>query len=169
MPARALPRMRALDPATRRIMEAWIAREPGREVPWCPLPRPLREATVALVSSAGVSLAADEPFDQDGERRNPWWGDPSFRVIPRDTGTADVRVDHLHVDASLPARDLDCVLPLARLGELEKEGVIGRSAPSHYSFMGYLLRPEEFLKGSVPAMIARMKEEAVDAALLVPV
>jgi len=169
MSAHTDPGMPALDPATRRIMEAWVAREPKREIPWCPLPRPLTEATVALVSSAGVALATDEPFDQDGERANPWWGDPSFRVVPRDTRTADVRVDHLHVDTSIAARDLDCVLPVARLRELEKEGVVGRSAPSHYSFMGYLLRPEEFLARSVPAMIARMKEEAVDAALLVPV
>lgn len=100
------PTMRALDPATRRIMEAWIAREPAREIPWCPLPRPLPEATVALVSSAAVALATDQPFDQDGERRNPWWGDPSFRVIPRELprgGASADRPPHPRAPVALPA------------------------------------------------------------------
>ena len=61
------------------------------------------------------------------------------------------------------------MLPLTRLEELAAAGVIGEPAPSHYSFMGYLLRPDEFLRTSVPVIIARMKTEAVDAALLVPV
>lgn len=46
---------------------------------------------------------------------------------------------------------------------------MGRSALTHYSFMGYLFDPTEFLRSSVPAMIARMKQEGVDAAVFVPV
>ena len=76
---------------------------------------------------------------------------------------------HLHVDPSLAASDLDCALPLARLRELEAAGEIGASAPSHYSFMGYVLKPRELLEHSVPAMVARMRAEGVDAVLLVPV
>jgi D-proline reductase (dithiol) PrdB len=60
-------------------------------------------------------------------------------------------------------------MPLERMDELAAEGVIGEAAPTHYSFMGYLLRPEEFLRKSVPAMIERMQAEEVDVALLVPV
>ena len=60
-------------------------------------------------------------------------------------------------------------LPLRRLAEAEAAGRIGRVAPSHYSFMGYLLDPAEFLQHSVPAIIERMREESVDAAVFVPV
>jgi len=60
-------------------------------------------------------------------------------------------------------------LPLRRLAEAEAQGQIGRVAPSHYSFMGYLLDPAEFLERSVPAMVERMRAEAVDAAVFVPV
>ncbi len=160
-----------LDVGTRRLVRTWAERdaEQFREVPWTPLAKPLRECTIALVSSSGIAHRDDRPFDQDGERRNPWWGDPSFRVIPRETTTADVHVWHLHVDPSLAESDLDCALPLARLRELEAAGEIGASAPSHYSFMGYVLKPRELLERSVPAMVARMRAEGVDAVLLVPV
>ncbi len=154
--------------ATRRMIKAWIDREPRREIPWAPLDKPLEQSTVALISSAAVRLTSDKPFDQEGERRNPWWGDPSFRVIPKTATEKNVSVDHLHINTSHAEADLDCTLPLRRLSELEKRGGIGRAAPSHYSFMGYILRPEELLQRSVPAMIQAMKAEDVDVALLVP-
>ena len=92
--------LEAIGFANRRIVSAWIEREPPREIPWTPLAKPLRECRVALVSTAGLALHGDTPFDQEGERRNPWWGDPSYRVLPRDTRTGDVRSYHLHIDAS---------------------------------------------------------------------
>jgi hypothetical protein len=42
----------------------------------------LNDCTVPLLSSAGIVLKADRPFDQEGERLNPWWGDPSCRILP---------------------------------------------------------------------------------------
>jgi len=75
----------------------------------------------------------------------------------------------MHIDTSVPERDLDSVMPLARLAELETEGFVGSSAPSHYSFMGYILKEKELLETSTPAMIEQMKREEVDAVLLVPV
>jgi len=146
-----------------------IAMAPRDRVPWTRLPRPLREATVALVSTAGLSMLADPPFDAEGERQNPWWGDPSYRVIPRTATEADIVASHLHIEPAYLQQDLDVALPLRRLAEAEAEGRIGRVAPSHYSFMGYLLDPTEFLERSVPAMIERMCAEDVDAAVFVPV
>jgi hypothetical protein len=170
----ALPRppidsLQFLDGATKKVIKAWIEREPVRPTAWTPLAKPLSEAKVALISSAAVALKSDQPFDQEGERRNPWWGDPSYRVIPRGTNTGDIRLYHLHVDTSLGERDLDCVLPLTRLEELAETGEIGAVAPSHYSFMGYILDEEELLRDTVPEIIARLKSEAVDAVILVPV
>jgi hypothetical protein len=161
--------LRAIGFANRQIVTAWTAREPEREIPWAPLEKPLAEARVALLSSAAVALRDDTPFDQEGERQNPWWGDPSFRVLPRDTGTGDAISYHMHIDTSIPENDLNSVMPLARLAELESEGFVGSSAPSHYSFMGYILKPSELLERSAPAMIRQMKAEEVDVALLVPV
>lgn len=161
--------LKAVGFANRQIVTAWTEREPARGIPWTPLGKPLSEARVALVSTAALALHDDQPFDQEGERRNPWWGDPSFRVLPRDTRTGDAVSYHMHIDTSVPERDLDSVMPLARLAELASEGAVGSSAPSHYSFMGYILKEQELLEKSVPAMIVQMKKEDVDAVLLVPV
>ncbi len=150
-------------------MRAWAGREPRREPVWTPLARPLAESRLAIVSSAAVALKDDEPFDTDGERRDPWWGDPSYRRIPAGARAADIKVWHLHIDVRPAAQDLDCVLPLARAADLAAASALGSVADTHYSFMGYLLRPETFLETSVPEMIAGMQAEEVDVVLLVPV
>ncbi len=158
-----------LDFLSRKVMKGWMKREvPPKNIPWTPLSKPLSQCTVALVSSAGVALKSDLPFDQEGERRNPWWGDPSFRLIPRGTRTEEVALYHLHIDTTFGEADINCVLPLDRLDELTVSGEIGAAAATHFSFMGYLLKPEEFLETSVPKMIERMRSEGVDVALLVP-
>lgn len=158
-----------LSPASTMVVKSLIARAPRDPVPWTPLRRPLEEATVALVSTAGISMQSDPPFDADGERRNPWWGDPSYRVIPRTATVRDVIVSHLHIDPWYILEDLNVALPVDRLAGMEYRREIGRAAPSHYSFMGYLLDPTEFLASTVPALIARMRAESVDAAVFVPV
>ncbi len=160
---------RFVDLATRQLMRAWAGREPRREPVWTPLAKPLSESRLAMVSSAAVALEDDEPFDADGERRDPWWGDPSYRRIPAGARAADIKVWHLHIDVRPAEQDLDCVLPLARAADLAAGGVLGSVADTHYSFMGYLLRPETFLETSVPEMIAGMQAEEVDVVLLVPV
>jgi D-proline reductase (dithiol) PrdB len=153
---------------TKRLVKTWIKMESARDIPWTPLPKPLSDCTVALISSGGIALKTDRPFDQEGERRDPWWGDPSYRVIPRGTCTEDIRVFHQHIDPSFAEQDLNCLLPIDRLEDLVKAGDVGRSAASHYSFMGYMLDPQEFLETTVPEMICRMQEDEVDLALLVP-
>jgi len=158
-----------LDRSVSRLVKSWIAREPARDIPWTPLAKPVSECNVAFVSTAAVAMRDDEPFDQEGERRDPWWGDPSHRVIPRSATERDVGVHHLHIDPMYAERDLGCILPMQRLAELVDAGEVGGVAPSHYSFMGYLLRPQQLLDEGVPAMVERMRAEAVDAVVLVPV
>lgn len=160
---------RFVDRLSRRVVDAWIKREPPREIPWTPLAKPLGDCRVALISTAGVALKEDRPFDQEGERQNPWWGDPSFRVIPHTATEEDVCIYHLHIDSGYAQQDLNCILPLQRLLALETAGEIGRSAPSHYSFMGYILQPQVLLEESTPAIIDRLQTENVDVVLLVPV
>ena len=160
---------RFLDFAARQVMKAWAARQKPGVIPFTPLRRPLSECTVALVSTAGIALNEDKPFDQEGERRNPWWGDPTFRTIPVGTSERDVRIYHLHIDPRFGQDDLDVVLPMRRLSELVDEGMVGRVAPTHYSIMGYILEPTELVEKTAPAIAEYMRDEAVDAAALVPV
>jgi D-proline reductase (dithiol) PrdB len=164
----AIDSYRFLDFATRKIMKAWAARQEPGVIPFTLLPKPLCECTVALLSTAGVARNDDRPFDQDGERRNPWWGDPSFRTIPLGTTEEDVRLYHLHIDRRFGETDLDVVLPMRRLAELAAEGVVGCPAATHYSTMGYILEPKELVEKTAPAIAERMRDERVDAAALFP-
>jgi hypothetical protein len=160
---------RYLSQASTAIVKMLIANAPREPVPWTPLSRPLSEARIALVSTAALSMRIDRPFDTEGDRANPWWGDPSYRVIPRTATERDVVASHLHIETAYLEQDLDVALPLRRLAELEGEGIIGRAAPSHYAVQGYLLDPTEFLATSVPAIAKRMKRDEVDAAVFLPV
>jgi D-proline reductase (dithiol) PrdB len=153
---------------TRRMLRTWIEMEKPRPIPWSPLCKSLKSSKVALLSSAGIALKTDRPFDQEGERRNPWWGDPSYRVLPANATEDDVRLYHLHIDPRPAEQDLNCLFPLARLKELERLGQIGSSAEKHYSMMGYILQPETLLKETVPAIIRDLRAERADVVVLVP-
>jgi D-proline reductase (dithiol) PrdB len=164
----SLDSYRFLDFASRQVMKAWAARAHAGDIPFTPLAKPLAECTVALVTTAGVARNDDRPFDQEGERRNPWWGDPSFREIPLGTTEREVRLYHMHIDPRFGEADLDVVLPMRRLAELAEQGVVGRPAPRHYSLMGYILDPEVLVAQTSPAVSERMRADRVDAAALVP-
>jgi D-proline reductase (dithiol) PrdB len=160
---------RFLKGVARRMIKSWISLEKPRDIPWTPLCKPLHQCSVALISSAALALATDRPFDQQVERQNPWFSDPSFRVIPRDTTAKDIRIYHLHINPDFVQQDINCALPVQRLIELETSGDIGRAATSHYSFIGYTCQPERLLDESVPAIIGKLREETVDVVVLVPV
>ena len=158
-----------VDGPTRKLVRSWIEREPAHPVPWAPLTKPLSACRVALVSSAGIARHDQPPFDQERERRDPWWSDQSWRPIPLDTTEDDAGIYHLHIDTRFAEQDLDCVLPLRRLQELRVDGIVGDIAATHYSFMGAILEPRQLLASTAPAIAARLAEQAVDVAVLVPV
>lgn len=166
--SREVDSYRFLDGLTKKLVQSWIELETPREIPWTPPSRSLEESTVALVSSAGLALKTDRPFDQEGERQNPWWGDPSYRILPRTARGEDVRLYHQHIHPRLVEEDMNTIMPLQRLLELEEAGEIGHSAAHHYSFMGYILQPEVLLHETAPAMIREMKRDGVNVVVLVP-
>lgn len=159
---------RFTDYFTRKLVEHWVDLERPRRIPWSGLSRPLSESRIALVSTGGIALKKDIPFDQEGERRDPWWGDPTYRVIPLGTRAEDIQVCHLHIEPFFAEQDLNCLLPLDRLEQMANEGVIGEPAGSHYSFMGYLLNPDHFLQKTIPSIIENLHRENVDGAILIP-
>ena len=160
---------RFLGGMTKRMVQTWVNLDHAADIPWTPLAKPLAECTVAMITTGGIALKTDRPFDEQVERCDPWFSDPSFRVIPRDTVSHDIKCYHLHFNPGVCESDLGCVLPLRQLGELAARGEIGRAAPSHYSYMGYTLRPQRLLDESVPAIVQQLRQESVDAVVLVPV
>ncbi len=157
-----------LDPLTEMVLKGWVSRATPQPIPWTPLSKPLSECTVALLSSAGISLKSDKPFNQQGERDNPWWGDPSYRILPDNVTARDIGIYHLHINPQFGLQDLNCLLPIDRLKELASEGMMGRVAPHHYSMMGYILDPEVLLHETTPAIIQNLQKDKVDVVALLP-
>jgi len=152
---------------------AWIAKDiPAQafngDIPWTPLKKPIRETTFALMTSAGISMKSDPPFDIAREKREPVWGDPSSRRIPASAGEEDIDVNHLHINTDYIKQDINVMLPLKRFREFEKEGIIGRLAPTCYSYYGFQMDPAELLERTMPDIADQMQVEKVEAVLLTP-
>ncbi len=139
-------------------------------IPWTPVSKPLASAKVALLSTAGISMKSDEPFDMDFERAHPTKGDSSFRRLSSTARHEDIVANHLHIDTGYIERDLNVALPVDRLRELVRAGEVGAIADSHYSIMGYQGNDSAKLENeSAPAIADAMRSEEVDFALLAPV
>ena len=137
---------------------------------WAPFTTAINEATIALLSTAGIFMPASQPsFDLDGERRNPYWGDPSYRVIPRNARQTELDFNHLHINTRDHHQDFNIALPIDRFAELEAEGRIGRLADEHYSVMGFQTDDgAEWHKQTLPEITERLREADVDALILAP-
>ncbi len=155
----------------KRVLSGGIPNQPQHPpIPWAPVEKPLSDCKVALLSTAGLSMKGDTPFDMEFERQNPTKGDPSWRRIRGDARTGDVEAHHLHIDTSYIDRDLNVALPLERLQAMADEGSVGEVAASHYSVMGFQGNDPSTLENvSAPEIADAMRSEEVDLALLAPV
>jgi D-proline reductase (dithiol) PrdB len=142
---------------------------PYRRVDWRPgavLKKPLSEARVAVVTTAGFYSPDQLAFDVSIRG-----GDYSSRIIPRDIDLNALRIAH-RSDA-FDIRGIECdknlALPLDRLNSLAADGVIGSVAPRHFSFMGSIAVPGRLIANTAPEAARKLVEDAVDAVLLTPV
>jgi len=112
-------------------------------VPWAPLKKPLKDSRAAVVSSAGLVLPGQEPFD-DSIRG----GDCSFREIPSDTDVSTLMDTHRSdlYDHSGLRQDPNLAFPLDRLRELVKSERIGSLNHRNLSFMGSITAPGRLVK-----------------------
>lgn len=124
-------------------------------------PKPLAEATVAIVTTAALHRAGDERYTAT---------DTGFRVLERDA--RDLVLGHWspNFDRAGFAADLDVVFPIDRLEELAADGSIGAVAPRHIAFAGNQDDTVTRVRlDSGPQAAAMLREDAVDVVLLTPV
>jgi D-proline reductase (dithiol) PrdB len=153
------------------VLSSRIPDLPGHPpIPWTPVVKPLAASKLALLSTAGLSMKGDVPFDMDFERKHPTRGDSSWRALRADATVDSIEANHLHIDTGYIERDLNVALPLERARELIAAGRLGALADTHYSTMGYQGNDTtELEQRSAPEIAARMRSEEVDLALLAPV
>ena len=129
-----------------------------------PVTKPIKECKVALVVTAGAYVrGSQERFDT----KNPL-GDDSFRVIPRNTAPEEIALAHPGYDTKRAMQDLDTVFPYQLLNRFAAQGVIREAAPRHFSFMGYVPRPERLIWQVAPKAGRCLSEDGVDLVVLVP-
>ena len=160
---------RFLPPGLKAWINTFIPDEDFKEyIPWTPMARSLSQTTIALVTSAGISLKTDPPFDMEREKKEAIWGDRSYRAMPRGTTEEDIEIKHLHINTNYIKQDINVILPLARMAEFEQEKIIGHLAPTGYSFYGFQWQNTDFLKEAIEPISKRMKSEGVEAVLMTP-
>ncbi len=136
-----------------------ILASPSRPA-WCQVTKPISESRVALLSSAALRLAHQEPFIPRE--------DLSYRRIPSDPNAGAIIIDHHSGIGRVPKLDPEIVFPRTALAALAQLGIIGTLAPFHFSFMGGVRRHREIENQLAPAIAADLRQSQVDLALLVP-
>ncbi len=132
------------------------------DTPITPPGRPLEECTLALLTTGGLHLKTDEPFDTGYLQ-----GDCSYRMIPGDVRHEDLAVSHESYDHRYINADLNCVFPIDRMREYAAEGRIGALSERHYSFMGHILETGPLVENA-RAVGRLLRDEGVDVAFLTP-
>jgi D-proline reductase (dithiol) PrdB len=140
-----------------------------RQFDWHPgavLRKPLSQARIAVVTTAGLFLPDQAPFDASIRG-----GDYSFREIPLGTDLDALQIAHRSkaFDPSGIESDKNLALPLDRLRELATAARIGDVAPRHYSLMGSITAPARLVNITAPEIVRRLSEDRADGVLLTPV
>ena len=159
-----MPRLEVLSEVQRRMLEFFPCLEVDG-VPWTPLGKPLSESRIAIVTTAGLHLRDDEPFNRD----HPG-GESTYRILPGDADNADIVQSHFSIgfDRTAIYRDINITYPIDRMRELVQRGVVGSLGPNNYSFMGALRDCTVVAEQTGPEVAQRLKDDGVDLVFLTP-
>ncbi|MGH8994857.1 MAG: glycine/sarcosine/betaine reductase selenoprotein B family protein [Acidimicrobiales bacterium] len=119
------------------------------------LRRPLAEARIGLLSTAGAHLLGEGPIGPDGPPR----------VVPVD---AEVTFHHVGYDTGGAKAGPEVVWPVGTLRSLAEEGVIGELSERAVSMMGAVLDGRVVTERHVPVAVEQFRRDDVDLVLLVP-
>jgi D-proline reductase (dithiol) PrdB len=126
------------------------------------LPKPLKECKLVLITTGGLHLKTDIPFNM-----KIFDGDCSYRLLPGDVKHEDLIISHKWYNHKFINADLNCVFPIDRMREYVKEGKIKSLSEEHYSFMGHIYVTGPLLDNSAKVG-KRLGELGVDIAFLTP-
>ena len=135
----------------------------NRRAPFTPARRALPMLNLALISSAGAYIDGTAPFDTTIAN-----GDLSFREIPIEVEESDLKFAARGYDPAAVQKDANSELPVTRLLEFEKNGIIGQLNPVFWSLSGYIPDAAKIVDELAPKLVERVHRYEVQAALLVP-
>jgi len=129
--------------------------------PWQPLQKPLSACRLGLIASGGIYVTGQVAFH--------FRDDASFRAIPTDVKTSDLRTAHFAYDQTDARQDPNVVFPIDTLRRLVKEKVVGSLTQHAYTFMGGIYSSRRVREELTPQLTERLLAEKAEAVLLVPV
>ena len=135
----------------------------NRRAPFTPARRALPMVNLALISSAGAYIDGTTSFDTESRS-----GDLSFREIPIEVEASDFRFTVRGYDSAAVHQDVNAQLPIERLLEFEKNGIIGQLNPVFWSFCGFITDAMGVANELAPKLVERARRYEVQAALLIP-
>lgn len=133
----------------------------GEDAPFAKPTKSLADSTVVLLASGGVYAVGDVGFTHKD--------DVTFREIPMETDSDQLRVTHFAYDETSAKDDVNAVFPIEALRTMAEAGEIGELADVALTFMGGIYSQRRLGETLVPAIVERVKELDADIALLVPV
>lgn len=150
------------------IVERWVRKAAPWKVegiPWTPLTKPIKDCKIAIVTTAGVHLKNQKPFDMKDTN-----GDPTYRDIPLNTSKEQLIITHDYYDHRDADKDINIVFPIDRLKELKDAGEIGGIAEINYGFMGHIDGGHIYtlINETAPGVAEKLRTQNVDAVLLTP-
>lgn len=137
------------------------------EVPFTRLSKPLSQARLGLVTTASIY----RPDLADQGPGAPYNAEAKFyRVYSLPSSERpDLRISHVGYDrVHTHADDLDAYFPLAHLQQFQREGRIGSLTPR---FHGAPTNRSQrtTVEQDAPEILARLREDGAEAAVLVPI
>lgn len=138
----------------------WVV---NRRAPFTPARRALPMLNLALISSAGAYIDGTPAFDTSSPV-----GDPNFREIPIEVDPADLRFAVRGYEGAAVHQDINAQIPIDRLLEFEKNGIIGQLNPVFWSFCGYIPDATRVVENLAPSLVERTQRYEVQAAILIP-
>jgi len=135
------------------------------DIPWIPMLKSLSDSSVCLITTGGLHMKADVPFNVDDPQ-----GDPTFRLIPSTATQGELKITHNYYDHADADRDFNIIFPLERMRELKAAGVLYGVTPTHYSFMGHIDGPHvaRLEDEILPVLLERIRSEQPDFVFLTP-
>ncbi|MCX5852230.1 MAG: glycine/sarcosine/betaine reductase selenoprotein B family protein [Deltaproteobacteria bacterium] len=147
----------------RLLVKVIPSAKPDGSDPFTVLSKPISECKIALLTTCGVHLPTQMPFDMDARS-----GDPSYRAFTwQDIRKAYV-ISHSHINADSIMKDINVAVPGDRIEELITQGVVAALHPTVYSFMGYIVNTKPLVRTYAPEVAKKLKQDGVDIAVITP-
>jgi len=126
-----------------------------------PISKPLSESRLGVIATGGIYKAGQVAFT--------YKDDVTYRAIPSDADSKDLRATHFAYDLSDAREDINVVFPIDALRKIERESKVKELAPFFFTCMGGIYSQRRVDQELAPSLVQRCLEDEIDVVLLIPV